>query len=71
LENFGTFAPTSQMSTHIKGLQHNVGKRKLRCHILTGNGIIEESVAACAQKQRQQKTSKDNRKQTKKITSWG
>ena len=41
------------------------GKRKQRCHILTGNGIIEESVAACAQKQRRQKTDKDDRKKQK------
>ena len=66
--DFGTILPTSLMTTHVKGLQQNEGiteidmshcdrKWNYRAH-------SEDSVAACAQKQRRQKTTKDNRNKT-------
>jgi hypothetical protein len=66
--DFGTILPTSLMTTHIKGLQQNEGitdidlshcdrKWNYRAH-------SEESVVAYAQKQRRQKTNKDDRNTT-------
>jgi hypothetical protein len=65
MEDFATVAPKSQMTTHVKGPQQNVEKTEIDISHSAGNRIIEESVAACAQKQRRQKTNEDNRKKTK------
>ena len=56
MEDFGTIAPTSQITTHVKGLQQNVRKTEIEMthsdrkwnHLEHG----KESVGACAQKQR-------------------
>jgi hypothetical protein len=56
------------MTTHIKGLQQNEGKTEIEmphCNRKWNyQAYSEESVAACAQKQRRQKTNKDDRNKT-------
>ena len=62
--DFGTVAPTSLLTTHIKVLQQNEGKTEIgmsHSYRKWNYRAHAESVAACAQKQRRQKTNKDNR----------
>ena len=63
--DFGTVVPTSLLTTHVKGLQENEGKTEIEMSHCDRKwnyqAYSEESVAACAQKQRRQKTNKDDR----------
>ena len=62
--DFGTVVPTSLLTTHVKGLQENEGKTEMEMSHCDRKrnyrAYSEESVAACAQKQRRQKTNKDD-----------
>jgi hypothetical protein len=66
--DFGTIVPTALMTTHMKGLQQSEGKTEiemLHCHRKWNyRANSEESVAAWPQKQRRQKTNKDDRNKT-------
>ena len=66
--DFGTIVPTSLMTTHVKGLHQNEEKTEIEMSHCDRKwnyqAHSEESVAACAQKQRRQKTSKDDRNKT-------
>jgi hypothetical protein len=63
--DFGTIAPTSLMTTHVKDMQQNEGRtEKEKSHSIKKwncQAHGEQSLAAFVQKQRRQKTNKDDR----------
>jgi hypothetical protein len=65
--DFGTFAPTSQMTSQVKGLHRMSEKRKYICNILRGVGNIEHKVK---NQLRPAHRSKVDRKKTKKTEIW-